>query len=470
MPASLLHDLIASFSPAEARGAADWLACPEHNRREDVQLLLSAYLNQPAGEEERPAALFAAARPGEDYDDQGWRLLKTYLLQRLEDWLAYRAWQEAPPAERGPWLLRAYRERNLTDHLATRLTRLRKQADRHPALTSAGTLAHYQLEQLHFDRATSASRQQRHNLAAKETALDATILSLKLRDACQTLSSTRLTGGAADIPLLEACLELAELPALAHLPALRPYYLGCRLMTTQAGHGGYFQQYREFLFTHLSDYPGLEQRDLLLIALNYCVARINEGDTGFHREALDLYRLGLDRQLLYRRGLLSLYTFNNIVGIALRLEETEWVSHFLNDHRDRLPAADGPEVFALNAARLAYARADYAAALVHLRTADYRDFIHLLSAHTLRLKIYFQLDHQHLLGAHLTNTRALLNRRRKVAAYHLENYRNIFRLAQLAYRLPPGPNNRRSALRETIRTTDPLTEREWLAGLVGKNA
>ncbi|NJO86547.1 MAG: hypothetical protein HC821_00170 [Lewinella sp.] len=63
---------------------------------------------------------------------------------------------------------------------------------------------------------------------------------------------------------------------------------------------------------------------------------------------------------------------------------------FLEEHQPFLPPAAAAEVVALNRARLAYAAADFTAALRQLQHADYRDIVHLMNARSLQIKIYYE--------------------------------------------------------------------------------
>ena len=116
---------------------------------------------------------------------------------------------------------------------------------------------------------------------------------------------------------------------------------------------------------------------------------------------------------------------------------------------------------ALSRARLALTNGQDGEALRHLQQADFRDFIHHLTARIIQLKIYFRQDSYTLLQSHISSTRKLLTRRKSVG-YHLQNYRNIFALANALLRLPPGDEKARGQLRKRVESTEPCTEKPWL--------
>ncbi|MEL6142734.1 MAG: hypothetical protein AAFU67_14080, partial [Bacteroidota bacterium] len=419
---SLLYELIKDLNTEERKSATYWLNCPLHNTREDLRLLFACYEQfvKTSGEED-DHFIWKYCFGDLPYDNQQLRLVKSYLLGTLERWLSFKEWNNSIEMPGQNWLIEAYRQRGLERHLKRRVQERRKALQRNPARNPTGLLFRYDLERVHFDLVAAERRLQKHNLAELNQALDLAMIALKLRAACQALSSGRLTGDESEILFLTNCLEYVAINEIAaNNDAIRPFYLACLLL--MHNEEAQFRAFRQDLFNHINQYTQDEQRDLLFIAINHCVGQINAGKHDYLQRAFDLYRLGLDQKLLYENGRLSLYTFNNVVGIGLRIGEGDWIANFLADHEEKLPDKGGKEVFALNAARHAYYSKNYEGALVYLRSADFVDFIHHLSARTLQLKIYWELDYQHLLGSHLKNTSALLNRRKK-ASYHLSNYR-----------------------------------------------
>jgi len=249
-------------------------------------------------------------------------------------------------------------------------------------------------------------------------------------------------------------------------PFIRLFYLVARLQLDEPTKA-------ETAFTQVTDrlvefhhrLPADDRRNLLLMAINYGLRRANTGSEPAIEVTFVLYKLGLKLGLLHDRGRLSIFAFNNILGLAIRLQEVDWAADFLDKHQRELPDKGGSEVLALGRARLALATGKDGDALYFLQQADFKDFIHHLTARVIQLKIYFKQDSYTLLHSHIGSTRKLLTRRKRVG-YHLQNYRNIFQLANAVIRLTPGDDKAREELRARIGRTDPCTERNWLLSLV----
>lgn len=454
---SLLDQIIHDLSPFESRRFTDWLHCPIHNRREDCRLLyqfLSTAVNSPSPEERYTAVygteLFDAARS---------RQLEHQLLKRLEAFLAWdRYHRDDFAADR--FLLQAYRLRGLDDHRQTRLRRYR------PGATAGEHRLNF--DYLHaterYDLELSTNRGGRVDYLAPEHALEKYLLALRLRQTCITLAHQRLHKSAHTyvVPRLKETLTAANSEQYREDPFIRLFYLVAQLQIEDPEKAEpIFRETTSRLIDSGKLLPFEDQYNLLLLAINYGLRRANTGSEAAIADTFRLYRLGLERKMLYNRGLISIFAFNNILGLALRLGEKSFAEQFLDEHQDLLPEKGGGEVVALGRARLALANHQDGEALHHLQQADFRDFIHHLTARVLQLKIYFRQDSYTLVQSHISSTRKLLQRRKGIG-YHLQNYRNIFAFANAILRLGPGDQRAAEQLLIKIEKTDPCTEKPWL--------
>ncbi len=460
MQYNLLTELLYALSPLERREARRWLQSPAHNLREDLPRLYEALLPEVAHSPAEPdrQKVWERVFPGSPYNDQEYRLRCSYLLGVLEDWLIWQH-RQTQAIDGGAVLLAAYRERGLERHFRRRLPREEERLEQSPLRSPEYHLTQYLLERERYLQDSKGERRSPKNLQEQDDALTSALLGMKLRQACLALAHERVSDARYRLAFVEEALHWAQIPPYCDVPAVA-VYRDAYLSLSRPDDDPAFRRYRESIARHVHHFLPEDTRDLLLLALNTCIRNINQGRELYLREALELYRLGLESNLLTEQNYLTPYTYNNIAGIALRLAEYDWAEDFVNHYRNQLAPEHQAPLYALNAARLAYARKQYKAALRFLQSADYRDFFHQMTARILQLKIYFETGETDLLAAHLKNTRALLRRRR--AGYHEHNYQNIMRLTEKLLRLQPYDTQAREALRRRMETTEPLTEREWL--------
>ncbi len=460
---SLLQQIIHNLSKAEAKRVTLWLKADLHNRRADCRALFQ--VRREHEELPAPETEFALVYPDAPaFDAAKHRQLEHQLLKRLEAFLAWDTFHQDDNAPNA-FLMKAYRERDLDDHRRTRLKRYR------PSHIEGTDRLHleYQFAVDQYDLDLAASRGGKVDYLTPEHKLEKYIIALRLRQACMTIAHQRLhkTNDNYEIPRFGHIMEAAARKPFRDDPFIYLFYLVARLQLDEPTKA-------ETAFTQVTNrlvdihhlLPTDDRRNLLLMVINYGLRRANTGSEPAIEATFVLYKLGLQLGLLHDRGRLSIFAFNNILGLAIRLKEVEWAAKFLDNHQGDLPEKGGGEVLALGRARLALATGQDGDALFYLQQADFKDFIHHLTARVMQLKIYFKQDSYTLLHSHISSTRKLLTRRKRVG-YHLQNYRNIFQLANAIIRLSPGDKKAQALLSERISNTDPCTEKPWLLSLLG---
>jgi tetratricopeptide (TPR) repeat protein len=207
-------------------------------------------------------------------------------------------------------------------------------------------------------------------------------------------------------------------------------------------------------------FPQSECRDLLLLSINYCIRNLNQGKTQYSHEGLELYKLALDQGFLFEKGEISRFTFRNAVAMGLKIGAFDWVENFILNTQNKLPKLHRDSMVSFNLARLAYEKKDYPQALEHLQKADYQDILLALAAKTLSLKIYYETQELRLLDAAIDSFKIFL-RRKKVLAYHRENYQNFLKFLERLIAVNFSNMAKKNALRAAIFAEETLTEKEW---------
>ncbi len=458
MQNTLVFEIVAHLSKTEQREVRNFLASPYFNLRSDVQLIFDLLAKEVAPPSRE--VTWERCFPGLPFDDQQLRLTLSYLLKLLEQYLVLKEKQNEPLADYH-LLLAAYRRRKLPRHFEKTQRAVSKSLDnqslRHPAYYFENFLVENQ-QYLHL---LESGRTKELNLQIVEDQLTTAALALKLRQACLLRSHQAVFKTPYRIDLLDEILVLAEQPPYAEQPAVLVYRL-CYVALFSGQDDPHFSAFKAALFEHGGRFPKEEIGSLYLLAINFCIKKINASQHAYLQEALDLYKQGLKSALLLEDGQLSRFAYNNIVGIALRLpDEWQWAEEFVETYRSYLEPGAQEAAFSLNSARLAFAKRRYDDALEHLQRADYKDFINGMAARILQLKIYFEKQELELLEAHLKTLRMFI-RRNKRMSYHHQNWLNIVHFTQKLLELNPFDEAGRTALRTAIETEETLTEKDWL--------
>ena len=466
MENTFFHELFQTLTNAEVRQLQKFVASPYFNGRTQLVPLLD-YLAacRLRGETAEIPASFAAAFPGEPFDDQKWRLTLSQLFKLAEQFLAQ---QELEGETNFPklYLARAYRKRGLGKHFQRTLLALEKAQDGQAQRPAGFYESQFRLESERYRFLSAGRRTEEFNLQKISDVMDIAFIARKLLHVCLSLSHQAVYRVEYRFGLLVAVLtEIKNRPELLEAPAVNLYFQ-CYLALTEREDEAHFENFKKLLFEQGQLLPDEERRNLFLLAINYGIRQINVSRQEFDRPVLDLYKMALENDLLLENAQLSRFAFNNIVAIGVRIGETDWVENFILKNKNALERSYRNATASLGLARLEYARKNFGEALLHLQHSDFKDTINNLIAKTLQLKIYYESGEYEVLEAHLRNMKNYIRRQRSIG-YHRDNYLNIIRFTQALVELNPFDKMERSTLRSTIENEERLTEREWLLEMAG---
>ena len=466
MENTLLWQTLRSLNNLEQKHLSQWLRSPFFCRREQPGLLFE-YLQNCLAKGIAPTydgAFVSLAGREKQPDMHAIRLLTSELLAQIEHFLVYRE-MFAEQANFDIHLAAAYRKRGLEKHFRQSLHSARagwgKQPYRHAEFFDAQSAIEYELyQQLSAGRRTEALNWQQ---LSDQT--DTAYIARKLRQACMALSHQAVYPANYQFGLLNAVLEhVRQTEALQQIPAVSLYFY-CYLLLTEPASETLFQRFKTQLFENLDQLPVDEQRNLHLLALNFCIRKINQLESAYFREALDLYKSALNAGLLLENGQFSHFAYNNIIAIALKVGDIDWAEQFIHTYTPYLEKKHRDAAFHLNLARVEYGRHNLSAALLHLQHADYKDLINNLIAKTLQLKIYYETGEFDALEAHLQSMQTFIRRQRGIG-YHKTNYLNIVHYGRRLMQHNPNSRQTRAALRQKIEEEPVLTEKEWFLEMI----
>ena len=263
-----------------------------------------------------------------------------------------------------------------------------------------------------------------------------------------------------DFGLLLDVLQKAGSPQYQAIPAISLYYHGYFALTNPNDET-HFHQFKKQLFDFGHQFPKNELRDLYLLATNYCTKRFNDGATHFAKESLDFYKQALPQEILLIDGYLSSYTFTNIVATALLVEDYSFTENFLERYKKSLAPKNQKPIYSFNRARYEYQRGNFDKALDLLQQRLYKDLLLNLSAKTVMAKIFYEMGAEDLLLSHLDAMNQFI-RRKKVIAYHQENFQNFISSLRKIIEIPDFEKAQRQKLKANLESAKAVAERRWL--------
>lgn len=460
MEKTALWDMVSALSPPARREIDKMVRSPFFNQRADV--VTAWQLALKAVEQKKPlerSVWYGQIYPHDPFDGPKMRTILFLLTEIVRKYLLLTTIEQKPVQSR-MILAEALHHLDLEEWAQEALEESRR------ALTNAA----YQGVEWHdlrfhlftalYARDTSTSRTQTIRFQDLSDSLDKAFILRRLKLSCELLSHQAVYNTTYESGMLDVLLEhLATHPHWLNQNDIALYY-HCCLALLRPAEKGHFEHLKPLLLQVERVFPASECRDILLLALNFCIRKLNEGDVHFAHEGLELYQHALQQGYLLEKGLLSRFTFRNIVGMGLRIEAFEWVEYFIKTYGDKLPPEHHESMVSFNLARLAYIRQRYGEAIALLQKADYEDLLLNLAARILLLKIYYETRALRPLEASLEATKIFL-RRKKIIGYHRDNYQNILRYFEKLMALNPFDTAEKKALQTALEQEEHLTERDW---------
>jgi hypothetical protein len=465
MDTSVLVKTWRRLSPAERRAVADLTRTPVFNRRPDVTRLadyLVSALSGPGAGRLAPEGLHDGAFPGEPFDAARLRHTMSYLLTATRRYLALTEWHDEPGAEEH-YLLRALRRRGLDDLFEKEWKQAGAELEAAAPRDARFHLRRYEWLYEQLEQTTKRQRSTGIDLEPLPEELTSFYLAEMLRYACLALTHQAVAGQAYQFPVLDAVLAAAGEPALAGTAVT--VYLHAYRALQPAATADDFEKLKARLAEHAARFTTEEIRGLYLLAINACIRRMNTGQRAYIREAFELYRAALENDFLLENGVLSGYTYRNILRLAAALDEHAWAEAFLEQYRPALHARERDNLYRYNRAFLYFQQHDYARAMPLLRQVDFDDPLHNLDARRLLLRSYYELGEWDALDSLVQSFAAYL-RRQKNLGYHRATNEKLLYFTRKLLEINKEDRADRQKLRAELEGVTDVAERAWLLSVL----
>ncbi len=452
------------LSAAEKIAFKKWVHSPAFNKQEAVVRLFDfLYGLHPVKDAQvlDRQVLFPIAFPDAPFHLPQLRYVLADLMHLLEAFLVYRRRQHKE-LDFKLELAAAYRAMHLEAPAKEALAAAKHLFDQQSLHDMEYLEQAYRLQWMTYTLQEQGDRAEAQNLQALNDSFDLAYLVGKLKHACRVLSYQGMFSKQYDLGLLNPVLEYLEAKSeLLKEPALALYFYYYQVMTRPEEAVAAFAKFKQQLFEYQSAFSISETRDLYILAINYCIKRLNTDDQAFYlQETFDLYKGALEQGVLLEKGQLSPFAFSNIVAVALGLGLEDWTDIFITEYSPKLDEKWRRAQTDYNRSRWHFQRKAYRKA-ADLLVADDFDDLHLnLSAKVLLLKIYYHLQEIQLLDHLIRRFKTFLSRK-KILNYHQENYHNILRLMQRLVDVNPYSTKDKTKLRREVEKTELLTEMAW---------
>ncbi len=463
---SKLIQTLITFDTKERKELTKFVRSSYHNQHKNVSRLLAFIFEsrQITAESVSKMKAYECLFPGEAFDNMRIIHVMSYLLKIVESFLAYQQWKSHPTNEQLN-LIRNLRNRRLDKQFRQEIKSFRKIQEKQPYRDSRYHYFNYQLELEHYRHISEQRRVITSNLQEISNGLNSFFIAEKLKQTCEILSHKNVEIKEYDLGLLDEVLNYVERQSrYLEIPAIAVYFHGYKILSQVDEN--HFYSFKDLLLEYQTAFPKEELKDLYLIAINFCIKQLNLGSTNFNKDLFELYQSGLETGIFMNDGILSRYTYTNIVTLGLKMNAFEWVQDFLLDYKKYLDKRYRNAFLDYNQAKLYYEQKQYRKAMRILLQTDVDDVLVYLDGKRMLLKMYYELEEFDALEALIDSFRTYLTRK-KVIAYHKTNYKNILSILKKMIYLNRSDETEKHKLRIRIESEEILTERNWLLEQLG---
>ncbi len=455
-----LSEILATFHGKEIDQLTKFVNSPYHNDHEGV-LRLYHYLKErkfaPVLIEEREE-VYALVFDDESYDDKKWRHVRNYLLNVVRAFLANELYKK-DKARLAVELAVATRKKGVLGFLEDEFPALERRVKQQTNIGVENYHYRYQLGQERYNLAASKGRPQQVNIEEVSSDLDAYYAISKLRIACNAINHRSLFKGDHKIELLPEVLALIEGKDLEKQPLLKVYYHAYYSLSEQSA--VHFEALKETLLQNTDTFESGESKDLFLLAINFCIRQLNNGQEEYMAQVFDLYQQGIAREILTEKGKLTPFTYKNVVSSGIRLGELDATEQFITTYKDKLTGSDADGIYAFNLAKLHFEKKHFHKTIEVLNSVKIKDLFTDLGAKVLLIKAFYELDEWEYVPSLIDNFRQLLGRK-EVLTYHRTNYSNFVRAVNRLTSLRENDDKAKERYKKWLAEQEVLTERKWL--------
>jgi hypothetical protein len=463
MNSSPLLDIFKHLTKQDRKELSDFVRSPFHNKKEEVILLfdyVEKNLETPTNLKKETVfkTVFPSAKA---YNDKAMRYTMSFLMRCVQQYLIYKD-LENNDLDNGLSLNRALRLRGADKayqkSLGENYQRLDGQTMRHSDFHLHSF--HLRLEELQYRH--QKKRNDELNLQAISDSLTDYYATELLRQACVMHSHKSVSQKTYNLLFLDAVLEKISSGDYKCPPSVSAYFHAYKMVIGDSQLDDY-QVLKRIITTENALFPQNEIRDLYLLAINFCIKKLNSGARSFQVEALDLYKKGLGNGSILENKILSPFTYNNVLLLAIKNDEYVWAEQFLNDFKKNLPASERENIFKYNFALFYFRQNNYPKAMALLQEVTLKEALFNLESRRVLMRIYYELGEITALDSLLESFTVFLHRQKNLG-YHKNNYQNLVKFVKKLLNSDLKNDALKTQLRLEIENTVELTEKDWLLG------
>jgi len=463
--------VLKQFNVYELNRFSKFIRSPYFNRNDSLTRLYDSFESVIRDESEDSTIsrgqAWTAATLEDKYRDQKFRKLCSDLLRLIEEFLVQEELDKSP-LHKADYLLQAILDKRiegLTNSSIRTAQRLSAQYYFRPAS--------YYYYQYAYERAIYAlqgqdiDRSKAINVEEIAGHLDTFFIAEKLRYYCYALARKPIIDRDYDFLFMDELIRQVEDNGFNEITPINFYY---QIYLTQQypDDDKHYKELKILIAENIETLPNIEAKEIMDMAFNYCILKINAGDEAYTREIFELYKQFLENELLLVNGVLDPWNFRNVVVSGLRLGEYDWVEKFIETFQDRLDERYRANAVSFHLANLYFYQKRYDRVLELLREVEYEDPSYNRNSKTMLIATYYELDEIEPLMSLLTSFSVYLRRSKNITSARKEHYHNLIKYMRILLRTPVKDKKALQDLKTKVEATERVVNKGWLLSRINE--
>lgn len=333
-----------------------------------------------------------------------------------------------------------------------------------------GYYERFRLEELGYENDyRSGSAWKKSNINRIDENLNAFFVLEKLRLALSIFTRQKYIRFEKELPFLEVIFELVGSGKMDDFPLIKLYHYAVLTYQSKDEELMYFRL-KEGL-TEVTSLAGNSYiRELITIALSYCIGKINQNESSFYREALDWYQVMIREKMLIEHDHLAATTYRNIILIAIRLQEYEWATEFTRDYSIYLKPDTRESTMMLSLGQIAFNKKDYDQVIQYLMNVNYISLSYNLQSKLILAATYYEIGEYDLLSNFLATFSTYLRRKKQsLSKEKYQRHKKFINLLTQITKTPDWEKRKWSDIQQQLEADHEIVSYSWLAEKVAEH-
>lgn len=242
---------------------------------------------------------------------------------------------------------------------------------------------------------------------------------------------------------------------------IQTYYLLCKTLMNPDDEIHY-PELKNLISNHLDYFTDIEKRELFNSIFNFTISKVNKGEKQFYEDILEIYDLGIEKEIILIEGKLSVTSFRNIAVTAMRLNRNEYARELIEKNASLLKEEDRESAVSFSLARIAMNEKDWRKAIEYISVIDFEDSNYNLTSRLMMLNAYYELKEFGPLESLMDSFTVFLRRKKFVNESIKLGYLSHLKFLRKMIKLFNPSKKKLEEIKTEINNTKQVFNKAWL--------